>query len=89
MQQASSKNHPRAQRTRKAVVGADARGDQEQHHLDKQQYLDRLKANAVHCRNLAEAASDAEARQALLEIASDIEAAIPIVDPDARRDDGE
>ena len=85
MQQVSSEKHPRAQRSTRTVVGAEARRDQEQRHLDDQQCLDRLKANAAHCRKLAEAASDPEARQALLEIASDIEAALPIVDRDAPR----
>lgn len=85
----SSEKNPRAQRNRRPFVGADVPRDQEQHALDNQQYLERLKANAAHCRKLAQAATDPEARQALLEVASDIEAAIPIVDRETQRNDGE
>ena len=48
-------------------------------------YFKRLKANAAHCRKLAASSSDLEVQQALLEIATDIEMVIPIVEEELRR----
>lgn len=64
---------------------ADGRQNAEQYPLDYRQYIDRLKANAARCRELADSASDPEAMQTLLEIAGDIESAVPILEQDAHR----
>jgi hypothetical protein len=55
--------------------------------LEYQQHISRLKTNAAHCRKLANLASDPDVKQALLEVASDIDAAIPMLDEHARRND--
>lgn len=57
--------------------------------MEYQQHINRLKTNAAHFRKLADLASDPEVKQALLEVASDIDAAIPMLDEQARRSDDE
>jgi hypothetical protein len=57
--------------------------------LEYQQHISRLKTNAAHCRKLANLASDPDVKQALLEVASDIDAAIPMLDEHARRNGDE
>lgn len=47
-----------------------------------------LMANAARCRALANTASDLEVRKALLEMAEDIDAAVPILEDEADRRDG-
>lgn len=56
--------------------------------VEYRQHLSVLKANAARCRELADSASDADVREALLELARDIEAAMPILEQDAQRESG-
>ena len=64
---------------------ADVHLDQEQYPVEYRQHLDMLKANAARCRELANSASDPEVRQALIEMAYDIDAAVPILEVEKRR----
>jgi hypothetical protein len=45
--------------------------------------VESLRAHAVRCRKLAEEATDPEAARALLQLAADIDAAIPILEENA------
>ena len=70
---------------REASFARTDRQDDEPSTFGYQQYLDKLTANAARCRELADAASDPDVRQALLDMANDIDAAVPILEQDARR----
>ena len=56
--------------------------------MEYRQHLSVLKANAARCRELAGSASDVDVREALLELARDIEAAMPILEQDAQQAGG-
>ena len=64
------------------IVAASRRTDAT---LDYRADIETLRANAERCKSLADSASDPEARKALLQIAADIEAAIPILAEDVQR----
>ena len=49
--------------------------------------IDQLRANAVHCRALADDASDPEVKHALIELAEDIETAINAIEHNALQPD--
>ena len=53
--------------------------------LDYRADIEKLRANAARCRELSTTASDPEVAQALLQIASEIDAAVPILEDDVRR----
>jgi hypothetical protein len=50
--------------------------------LDYREDIEKLRANAARCRELSTTASDSEVAQALLAIASEIDAAVPILEDD-------
>jgi hypothetical protein len=52
--------------------------------LEYREQIARLHANAARCQSLAENATDSSVREALAEIARDIEMAIPILEEDTR-----
>ena len=56
--------------------------------LESQDQIARLHANAARCQSLAENATDPSVKDALKEIARDIQMAIPILEEDTRRKDG-
>jgi hypothetical protein len=56
--------------------------------MDEGSIIDELRAKAVKCRALADGSSDPEVAETLRQMASDIEAAIPILEAGIRKRGG-
>ena len=71
-------------RTDTQTCSCSSSGIRKRNSLDYRNRIARLHANAERCRSLASNATDPSVREALTEIARDIEMAIPILEEDTR-----